>query len=313
MSDISRRQFLGLSGAVAAVAGLGLVGCGGSGDAAPEGDASGEAALVGSISCSGATSFQPLGEKASDAFCEANPDVSIAISAGGSGQGLSQIAEGSVQIGRSDVYAEEKLEPEQCEGLVDNQVCIVGMGPIVNAEVDVDDLTLDQLKGIFLGQITDWSEVGGTAGTIQVIQREAGSGTRATFEAAVLGGEVAPDSFRPVAEVDSSGTVVEQVAATAGSISYVAFNYMENDGVKALTVDGVEPTQANVESGDFTIWAYEHMYTREDEDESTAAVTKAFIEFMMSEDFAATVVEEGFIPMTDMQVKKDADGNIPAA
>ena len=117
-------------------------------------------------------------EKASDAFCEANPDVSIAISAGGSGQGLSQIAEGSVQIGRSDVYAEEKLEPEQCEGLVDNQVCIVGMGPIVNAEVDVDDLTLDQLKGIFLGQITDWSEVGGTAGTIQVIQREAGSGTR---------------------------------------------------------------------------------------------------------------------------------------
>lgn len=313
MSDISRRQFLGLSGAVAVVAGLGLVGCGGSGDAAPEGDASGEAALVGSISCSGATSFQPLVEKASDAFCEANPDVSIAISAGGSGQGLSQIAEGSVQIGRSDVYAEEKLEPEQCEGLVDNQVCIVGMGPIVNAEVDVDDLTLDQLKGIFLGQITDWSEVGGTAGTIQVIQREAGSGTRATFEAAVLGGEVAPDSFRPVAEVDSSGTVVEQVAATAGSISYVAFNYMENDGVKALTVDGVEPTQANVESGDFTIWAYEHMYTREDEDESTAAVTKAFIEFMMSEDFAATVVEEGFIPMTDMQVKKDADGNITAA
>ena len=313
MSDISRRQFLGLSGAVAAVAGLGLVGCGGSGDAAPEGDASGEAALVGSISCSGATSFQPLVEKASDAFCEANPDVSIAISAGGSGQGLSQIAEGSVQIGRSDVYAEEKLEPEQCEGLVDNQVCIVGMGPIVNAEVDVDNLTLDQLKGIFLGQITDWSEVGGTAGTIQVIQREAGSGTRATFEAAVLGGEVAPDSFRPVAEVDSSGTVVEQVAATAGSISYVAFNYMENDGVKALTVDGVEPTQANVESGDFTIWAYEHMYTREDEDESTAAVTKAFIEFMMSEDFAATVVEEGFIPMTDMQVKKDADGNITAA
>lgn len=313
MSDISRRQFLGLSGAVAAVAGLGLVGCGGSGDAAPEGDASGEATLVGSISCSGATSFQPLVEKASDAFCEANPDVSIAISAGGSGQGLSQIAEGSVQIGRSDVYAEEKLEPEQCEGLVDNQVCIVGMGPIVNADVDVDDLTLDQLKGIFLGQITDWADLGGTAGAIQVIQREAGSGTRATFEAAVLGGEVAPDSFRPVAEVDSSGTVVEQVAATAGSISYVAFNYMENDGIKALTVDGVEPTQANVESGDFTIWAYEHMYTREDEDESTAAVTKAFIEFMMSEDFAATVVEEGFIPMTDMQVKKDADGNITAA
>ncbi|OUO35230.1 phosphate ABC transporter substrate-binding protein PstS family protein [Olsenella sp. An290] len=310
MSDLSRRQFLGLTGAVAAVAGLGLAGCGSTTE--PSGDDA-TSTLTGSISCSGATSFQPLVEKASDAFCEANPDVSIAIAAGGSGQGLSQIAEGSVQIGRSDVYAETKLEPEQCEGLVDNQVCIVGMGPIVNAGVDVDDLTLDQLKGIFLGQITDWSEVGGTAGAIQVIQREAGSGTRATFEDAVLAGEAAPDSFRPVAEVDSSGTVVEQVAATEGSISYVAFNYMEGDGIKALTVDGVEPTQENVESGDFTIWAYEHMYTREDEDESTAPVTKAFIEFMMSDDFAATVVEEGFIPMGNMKVKKDADGTISAA
>ena len=311
--DLTRRQFMGVFGATAAVAGLAA--CGGTTDTAAtdEGDAAADAALAGSISCSGATSFQPLVEKAADAFMEANGDVSIAISAGGSGQGLSQVAEGSVQIGRSDVFAEEKLEADQCENLVDNQVCIVGMGPIVNANVDIDDITTEQLKGIFLGEITDWSEVGGTAGTIQVIQREAGSGTRATFEAAVLGGETAPDSFRPVAEVDSSGTVVEQVAATDGSISYVAFNYMEGDGIKALTVDGVEPTQANVESGDFTIWAYEHMYTREDESEDTAPLTQAFIEFMLSDDFAATVVEQGFIPMGDMQVKKDADGNITAA
>ncbi len=310
---LSRRQFLGVFGATAAVAGLGLVGCSGGNGSASNGDASDTATLTGSISCSGATSFQPLVEKAANDFQDANPDVSIAISAGGSGQGLSQVAEGSVQIGRSDVYAESKLEASQCENLVDNQICIVGMGPIVNADVDVDDISLEQLKGIFMGEITDWSDLGGTAGTIQVIQRESGSGTRATFEDAVLQGDTAPDSFRPVAEVDSSGTVVEQVAQTPGSISYVAFNYMESDGVKALTVDGVEPTQANVESGDFVIWAYEHMYTRSDEDESTAAVTQAFIEYMLSDDFAATVVEEGFIPMGDMQVKKDADGNITAA
>ena len=311
-TSCSRRSFLGLAGGLAAFAGLGLAGCGqapAAGSAAGSGDAA--AALSGTINCGGATSFQPLIEAVAEEFYNENPDVVIAISGGGSGDGISGIVDGSLQIGRSDVFAEEKVDDEsQLEGLVDNQVCIVGMGPIVNASVDIDDITTEQLKGIFTGAITDWSEVGGTAGTIQVIQREAGSGTRATFENAVLAGETAPDSFRPVAEVDSSGTVVEQVAATEGSISYVAFNYMENDGIKALSVDGIDPTQENVESGDFLIWAYEHMYTRSDEDEATAPVTQAFIEFIMSDDFAATVVEEGFIPMADMKVQKDVDGNV---
>ncbi len=310
-TSCSRRQFLGLAGGLAAFAGLGLAGCGNS--TAPAGSAAADAALSGTINCGGATSFQPLIEAVADEFMNENPDVVIAISGGGSGDGISGIVDGSLQIGRSDVFAEEKVDDEsQLEGLVDNQVCIVGMGPIVNASVDIDDITTDQLKGIFTGAITDWSEVGGTAGTINVINREAGSGTRATFEAAVLAGEEVPADFTPVAEVDSSGTVVEQVAATEGSISYVAFNYYEtNEGIKALSVDGVEPTQENVESGDFNIWAYEHMYTRSDEDEATAAITQAFIDYIMSEDVqSTTVIEQGFIPVSNMKVKKDVDGNV---
>lgn len=252
-TDMSRRQFLGLAGSLAAVAGLGLVGCGGGSTTSSTSAASGaaEKTVSGSISCSGATSFQPLVEDAANAFMDANPDVTISISAGGSGQGLSDIKDGKVQIGRSDVFAESKLDASDAEKLTDNQVAIVGMGPVVNSSVDVDNLTTEQLKGIFTGAITDWSQVGGTAGAIQVINRKAGSGTRATFEGAVLAGEKVPDSFKPVAEEDSSGTVVEKVQQTEGSISYLSFNYFDDSKFKALKVDGVDPTKENVETGDF--------------------------------------------------------------
>ena len=304
-NQMSRRQFLSFAGAAAAaVAGLGLVGCGGTsaGTEATAGDA-----LSGTVNCSGATSFQKLVEAAATNFMDANPDVTIAITGGGSGQGLSDVKDGKAQIGRSDVFAEEKLDATDAKKLEDHTVAVVGMGPIVNSKVDVDDLTTEQLKGIFTGKITDWKEVGGTAGKIQVIERTAGSGTRATFEAAVLGGEKAPDDFAPVAEEDSSGTVVDKIQQTEGAISYLAFSYYDDTKFKALKVDGVDPTKENVESGKFNIWAYEHMYTAADAD----AATKAFVEYMLGDDVQGSLVEkEGFIPMSGMKVQKDASGNV---
>lgn len=309
LDSLSRRQFLaGFGGVAAAVAGLGLVGCGGSSAASySDGAASDAKSVSGTVNCSGATSFQKLVESAAAEFEEKYPDVTVAITGGGSGQGLSDVKDGKAQIGRSDVFAEEKLDADVVAKLEDHTVCVVGMGPIVNAKVDVDSLTTDQLKGIFTGAITDWSQVGGTAGKIQVIERKAGSGTRATFENAVLKGEKAPDSFAPVAEEDSSGTVVEKIQATEGAISYLAFSYFDETKFKALKVDGVDPTAENVCSGKFNIWAYEHMYTAKDADDAT----KAFIDFMMSDDVQGSLVEEeGFIPASDMKVQKDAKGNV---
>lgn len=312
---VSRRQFFTLAGSAAvAAAGLGLVGCGGSSDSSSSSSSSDSSSdsssLSGSIICSGATSFQPLVEAAANDFMDANPDVSITISGGGSGQGLSDVKDGTAQIGRSDVFAESKLEAADVEKMQDNQVAVVGMGPIVNSGVDVDNLTIAQLKQIFTGEVTNWNEVGGSDLQIQVIERKSGSGTRATFEAAVLQGETAPDSFSPVAEEDSSGTVVEKVQQTEGSISYLAFSYFDDTKFKALSVDDVAPTAENVESGDFPIWAYEHMYTSTDPDE----VTQAFIDYMLSDDVQGSLVEEeGFIPVSKMTVKKDADNNVTAA
>ena len=306
-TDMSRRQFLGLAGGLATVAGLGLVGCDNNSPTSDTGAASTAAALSGSITCTGATSFQPLVESAANQFMDDNPDVTISISGGGSGQGLSDVKDGKAQIGRSDIFAEEKLEAADAAKLTDNQVAVVGMGPIVNSNVDVDDLTTEQLKGIFTGEITDWSQVGGTAGTIQVINRKAGSGTRATFESAVLAGAKVPDSFKPVAEEDSSGTVVEKIQQTEGSISYLAFSYYDDSKFKALKVDGVEATSAKVETGDFKIWSYEHMYTASSADE----VTKAFIDYMLSKEVQGSLFEkEGFIPLGGMKGRKDVSGTL---
>lgn len=301
--DCSRRQFLGLAGGLAAFAGLGLAGCGGT--TAPAGSTAADAALTGTVTYDGASSFQALVEAAAEQFMNENPDVSITGSGNGSGTGLTAVADGTVNIGNSDVFAETKLEADQAATLVDHEVAVVGMGPVVSLNVTVDDLTLEQLAGIFSGQITNWSEVGGEDAEIHVLNRKAGSGTRATFEAAVFGADV-PD-FAGEAELDKSGDVQTQLGSTDNAISYLDFSHFDETKFKAIKVGGVEPTSENVTDNSFPIWATEHMYCQEDADE----VTKAFLEYMLSDDVQGSLVEEqGFIPVSQMTVVKDAEGNV---
>ena len=300
-SSLDRRQFLKLMGASGVtLAGLGLVACGGS-STSTDG-----AAESGTITAVGSTALQPLVEAAAEQYTNDHPGVQITVQGGGSGQGITQIAQGAVQIGNSDVFAEEKLgNASDAAKLKDNKVAVVGMGPIVHPEVSVDDISLDDLKGIFTGTVTNWSQVGGQDLAITVINRASGSGTRATFESAVLGDTKVPESFKPQ-EQDSSGTVAKMVAETPGSISYLAFSYFA-DSFKALSVGGVKPEEANVEDNSWTIWAYEHMYTAASPD----AATQAFIDYMLSDDVQGSLVEQtGYIPVTGMKVARDASGNV---
>ncbi|UYM81720.1 phosphate ABC transporter substrate-binding protein PstS family protein [Heyndrickxia coagulans] len=254
-----------------------------------------------SITAVGSTALQPLVQEAAAQYMNDHPGATINVQGGGSGTGLSKVAEGAVQIGNSDVFAEEK-DGIDASKITDHKVAVVGFAPVANQDIGVDNLTKQQLIGIFTGKIKNWKEVGGKDLKIVVINRAEGSGTRAVFEKQALDGATAVKAQ----EQDSSGTVQKIVNETPGAISYLAFSYINNK-VKALKVDGVEPAEENVKTNKWRIWAYEHMYTKG----KAKGLTEKFIDYMLSDEVQKNLVPKlGYMPISEMQVERDAGGNV---
>ncbi|MFB7304493.1 phosphate ABC transporter substrate-binding protein PstS family protein [Heyndrickxia sporothermodurans] len=278
-------------------------GCGSNNETGSKANAEGgdKESTKGSITAVGSSALQPLVDEAANQYMSTNHGATINVQGGGSGTGLSQISEGAVDIGNSDIFAEEK-DGIDASKLVDHKVAVVGMGPVVNKDAGVENITKKQLIDIFTGKIKNWKEVGGKDEKIVIINRAEGSGTRAVFEKHALDGATPAKAQ----EQDSSGTVQKIVSETPGAISYLAFSYF-NDSIQPLKVDGVAPTEANVETNDWKIWAYEHMYTNGE----PQGLTKEFLDFILSDDIQSSVIPKlGYIPVTGMKVERDADGNI---
>lgn len=281
------------------------VGCGSSSNgtsdnAADTNTESSDSSLSGTITAAGSSALKPLADDAADSFLNDHPDVSITIDAGGSGEGLKQVSEGTVDIGNSDVAAEDKLDETAAKELVDHQVCVVTMAPIVNkdvAEAGVKSLTKEQLISIFTGKTTNWKDVGGPDEDIVLVTRPESSGTRATFQKYALDGN--EEASNTSMETDDSGVLLTNVKSTNGAIGYVALSYLTGDaGVETVAIDDVEPTLENTYSGKYPVWTFEHMYTKGESNE----VTKAFLDYITGDEYGTQMEKLGYGVASKMTV-----------
>ncbi|MFK4965709.1 phosphate ABC transporter substrate-binding protein [Lactococcus garvieae] len=252
------------------------------------------------VTVGGSTAMKPLVEQVSLDYMKKYPEDIIMVQGGGSGVGLAQVVAGSFQIGNSDIFAEEKSGIDASK-ITGNKVAVVGFAPVVNRNLDLSNVTQDQLIDIFTGKVKNWKEVGGPDQEITVIGRTAGSGTRVNFDNLALNGAREIDGPTQ----DASGSVVQLVGQTPGAISYVSFPYIHKPGIKPLNLDGVEPTDKNVTTNKWKIWSYEHMYTN---NKNENFVENRFINYVKND--KVTLRKLGYIPVTEMKVDRDYKGKV---
>ena len=247
------------------------------------------AALSGSVSTNGSTSMEKVIGALSEQFMADNSGVTVTYDPTGSGAGIEAASNGSADIGLASRALKDE---EKAGGLTETIVALDGIAVIVNADSKVADLTVEQIGKIFTGEITDWSEVGGDAGTISCIGREAGSGTRDGFES-ITGTK---DACKLDQELTSTGGVIEAVAGNPNAIGYASLSAVEGKNtVKVVTVGGAACTEATVLDGSYAIQRPFVLVTKTGETLSPAA--QAFFDYATSSAASQLIKAAGAVPV----------------
>ena len=295
MKKITRRSFLTVCGAVAAAAAL--TACGGSASSAAASSTSAAAgstasstaaALSGNVATGGSTSMKNVIAALTEGFAEVEPGVTVSYDPTGSGAGITGATDKTLDIGLSSRALKDD-EKNDVDGTI---VALDGIAIVVNKASKVADLTVDQLKQMFTGEITNWKDVGGDDGEIVLVGREAGSGTRDGFESIVD----VKDSCKYAQELTATGAVISAVEANPLAIGYASLSAV-GDTVAMVTVEGVECSEDTVKDGSYKIQRPFVFVTNKSVTLSEQA--QAFVDFATSKDAADLIRTAGAVPVNE--------------
>ena len=296
MKKITRRSFLAVCGAAAAAAAL--TACGGSASSAAASSVASTASsaaastasgsLSGNVATGGSTSMKNVIAALTEGFAEVEPGVTVSYDPTGSGAGITGATDKTLDIGLSSRALKDE-EKNDVDGTV---IALDGIAIIVNKASKVEDLTVDQLKQMFTGEITNWADVGGDDGEIVLIGREAGSGTRDGFESIVD----VKDSCKYAQELTATGAVISAVEANPLAIGYASLSAV-GDTVKIVTVGGVECSEETVKDGSYEVQRPFVFVTNKSVTLSEQA--QAFFDFATSTDAADLIRTAGAVPVNE--------------
>lgn len=238
-----------------------------------------ETTLSGTVSTDGSTSMEKVINSLGESFMAMNKDVKFTYNPTGSGSGIQAVSEGRCDIGLS---SRALKDDEKASGLVETVVALDGIAIVVNPENPVSDLDIDTIAKIYTGEITNWKDVGGNDAEIVLIGREAGSGTRDGFES-ITGTK---DACQYRQELTSTGDVINTASQNPDAIGYASLSAV-GESVKALTVGGVEATEATVKDGSYVVQRPFVLVTKEGTKLSPAA--QAFFDYALSADAASII------------------------
>lgn len=254
--------------------------------AATEAENAQSADLSGAISMVGSTSMEKFANALIESFMEKYPNVTVTAEFVGSGAGIEAVSNGTADIGNSSRNLKDE---EKAGGVAENIVAIDGIAVVVDGANTVEDLTKQQLSDIYEGKITNWKDAGGNDAPIVVVGRESGSGTRSAFEELLK----LEDMCKYSNELDSTGAVMAKVASTPGAIGYVSLDVLD-DTVKAVKLEGAEPTEENIKAGSYFLSRPFVMATKGDISEQNELV-KALFDYIYSDEGAEIVKSVGLI------------------